>query len=448
MQTAKSLILCPQHSDCALNKVNPDPESSQHAYCPECILQYEDPATMYKKFPTLSAFIDTSAASLSEKKEKTKSYEQLEKVYLDVLAGKAESLNRFSAHLAEQKEEINHVYDELKNSVIEILEQHRAQHIQTLEKELDKLNELYENLEKMLTYIYPKKEDVDKMFPSIEELQKQLIDINEPAELQEFLKNIKQKLYGSETQEVFVSYEDDLKRHLVDDFIEHLRNQESQKPRIEQKFNDVELAKKELQAPLQGFFGSLISLKDVLHPEIFHFPKSGSKLVHYHDLLKIKGWLPERYAFKPKLLYRASEHGFSNAKFHELCDDKGPTITLINCLFDEAKEDVVIGGFLDQSWHSKNEDIESGDSFLFSLSTGIKCPLVTTGAAAHGSYKHGPAFAGVSSWELVVNKDSSDCHIHERYYRGSAKLANSETWSEGKISFKLLDYEILGFDTN
>ena len=32
---------------------------------------------------------------------------------------------------------------------------------------------------------------------------------------------------------------------------------------------------------------------------------------------------------KPKLLYKASDHGFDKTEFHECCDDHGPTITLI-----------------------------------------------------------------------------------------------------------------------
>ncbi len=48
---------------------------------------------------------------------------------------------------------------------------------------------------------------------------------------------------------------------------------------------------------------------------------------------------------KWKLLYRASEHDYTPESFHEYCDDKGPTLVII-----ESTEGWIFGGYTTQSW--------------------------------------------------------------------------------------------------
>merc|ERR1719203_1184637 len=65
------------------------------------------------------------------------------------------------------------------------------------------------------------------------------------------------------------------------------------------------------------------------------------------------------------LLFRASEHGYSSDKFHEFCDEKGATITIIHNEYDH-----VLGGFASKSWlggDQQNEQITDPHAFLFAL---------------------------------------------------------------------------------
>ena len=57
------------------------------------------------------------------------------------------------------------------------------------------------------------------------------------------------------------------------------------------------------------------------------------------DLRKVAG------DCKWKLLYRASEHGYSAESFHEYCDDKGPTLTII-----KSTDNWIFGCYTTQSW--------------------------------------------------------------------------------------------------
>jgi hypothetical protein len=53
------------------------------------------------------------------------------------------------------------------------------------------------------------------------------------------------------------------------------------------------------------------------------------------------------YSIKRNRLFRGSEHGFSAAAFHRLCDNQGPTVVLI-----KAKNGRVAAGYSYVSWKS------------------------------------------------------------------------------------------------
>ena len=61
----------------------------------------------------------------------------------------------------------------------------------------------------------------------------------------------------------------------------------------------------------------------------------------YDDILR--EWLGNDY--KWKLLYRASEHGYTAGSFHRCCDDKGPTLIVI-----KSSGGWIFGGYTTQSW--------------------------------------------------------------------------------------------------
>ena len=77
-----------------------------------------------------------------------------------------------------------------------------------------------------------------------------------------------------------------------------------------------------------------------------------TQLVNQQYDAKLREWLGDDY--KWKLLYRASEHGYSAESFHEYCDDKGPTLIVI-----KSSGGWIFGGYTTQSWKVVHPD-ESG----------------------------------------------------------------------------------------
>ena len=60
----------------------------------------------------------------------------------------------------------------------------------------------------------------------------------------------------------------------------------------------------------------------------------------------LKGWLPKAMVGEWRLLFRASRDGFAASVFHSKCDNKGPTVTVVESGAN------IFGGFTEKSWIS------------------------------------------------------------------------------------------------
>jgi hypothetical protein len=70
------------------------------------------------------------------------------------------------------------------------------------------------------------------------------------------------------------------------------------------------------------------------------------------------------------LLYRGSEHGFRAQNFHERCDGKPNTLTIIQSKEESGFPSRIFGGFTPVRWESEGNtkgEIEGAASFLFNL---------------------------------------------------------------------------------
>ena len=102
------------------------------------------------------------------------------------------------------------------------------------------------------------------------------------------------------------------------------------------------------------------------------------------------------------LLYKPSEHGYSSLKFHEFCDEKGPTLTLIKSEFGN-----IFAGYTNMPWSNRNMMVnDSAKTFLFLLSsqTQQKCPKIWKSGriVARHMKEYGPIFG---FHEVRIEKD-------------------------------------------
>ena len=98
------------------------------------------------------------------------------------------------------------------------------------------------------------------------------------------------------------------------------------------------------------------------------------------------------------LLFRASDHEYGASKFHDYCDNKGPTISIIQSNWGN-----IFGGYTSKSWKSERRPYKDENAFLFLIKSDDKaldnkCPLLLeldkddVGRAIEAHYKYGPIF--------------------------------------------------------
>ena len=109
---------------------------------------------------------------------------------------------------------------------------------------------------------------------------------------------------------------------------------------------------------------------------------------------------PTRQKFK--LLYRASEDGFSSSSFHEKCDGIKNTLTII-----KSTNNNIFGGYTGAAWNQKGSYIYDTDSFIYSFINKSNFPFKTNctdnenSIVGHSSL--GPRFGIV---DLYIYSDS------------------------------------------
>ena len=92
-----------------------------------------------------------------------------------------------------------------------------------------------------------------------------------------------------------------------------------------------------------------------------------SKIINDDECNIIKNWINPNIIIKLKLLYRLSDNGEEFSKFHELCDNKGPTLTLFH-IKDGNKVGIYTPLILDNKSSWKNDM----NTFIFNLNKNQK----------------------------------------------------------------------------
>lgn len=143
-----------------------------------------------------------------------------------------------------------------------------------------------------------------------------------------------------------------------------------------------------------------------------------------------------------KMCFNARHHSYSAASFHAFCNNKGPTVTLVEV------GRYVFGGYTDKAWTSYQNYKSSTISFLFSLrssaNTPFKSPLFKSyNEATYDHSSYGPTFG--SNYDLHI---SDSCRSNKNSYSnlgGSYKVPSGYTATTalaGTNYFSCDDYEV------
>ncbi len=184
----------------------------------------------------------------------------------------------------------------------------------------------------------------------------------------------------------------------------------------------------------------------------------------YDDTLR--EWVGDDY--KWKLIYRASEHGYTAESFHEYCDEKGPTLVVI-----KSSRRWIFGGYTTQSWsgwciyydmiyYLIGENSDDSQAFIFTLKNphGVKPARYMKRKEVEKTiccYPHyGPTFGDDSSYDIYIgyfcNKRNS-CKIlntgtrgYECHHEYKSSLFVKTAGPDEENEFRVSDYEVFGID--
>ena len=149
-----------------------------------------------------------------------------------------------------------------------------------------------------------------------------------------------------------------------------------------------------------------------------------------------------------KLLYRASENNYSVADFHQKCDEKPNTLTIIRTEFDK-----VIGGFTPKKWGQSGSYLtdEEGKTFLFSLSLKQKMDCQVQDKSIYNHSSFGPTFGSGhdisirnqcnNNRDSVTNFPTSYNFTDNKYKNNQYSYAVFSGQTDGN-GYKVQDYEV------
>ncbi len=147
------------------------------------------------------------------------------------------------------------------------------------------------------------------------------------------------------------------------------------------------------------------------------------------------------------LLWRGSQDGFSSSKFHNLCDNKGKTLTVV-----KTTRGFIIGGYTKEPWSQIGTYVADPTAFMFSLvnpsNTPLKLPVILTYSystyATFHAASYGPSFGTQDLW---INDNSNTVKLNYAnivYYTPPNGLKNTEAgiWIVGESPFLVADIEV------
>jgi len=427
-----TLIHCPYHPDDYIHRIAAELGEERELYCIECLISAKGTGPG-PKLINFKDFIEEAANFYEQNRVRVSQTLETPSEFLDVLASQEESLEIFSKKIEDEKRKVSIQFDELLKYVTKLIADKKAEYLLALDKQLLNYRHGFIFFDKMLKKSYPK-DDIANLFPSKEELQKKLNKIQSPSQLEIFVKGIKEDLHEAEILQLdenkFVS---EARLELLQKLSKKLTDIKNESPRFVECSDNMEKLKTEFETALGKFIGSAFEIADPVDDLTFAMSEGGakSKIIKPNDFAMIKKWLPSEFKNKRlKLIYQGTRDGMNPQTFHTNCDKKGPTITLL-----KLSTGKVIGGFIDQSWESRNAYINSTKAFLFSVTAKAKYEIISGNSvyAAYDTPNNGPTFGGGHDIRLHGNFSVTNCSRHTYNFPSPQEFAGGTQFAVNEI---------------
>ena len=150
------------------------------------------------------------------------------------------------------------------------------------------------------------------------------------------------------------------------------------------------------------------------------------------------------------MIFRGKKNGFKAEAFHNCCDNKGPTLTIV-----KSEKEKVFGAYTDIPWSSKmGYNNGNGNTFVFSLRDDLNFVKLKCLEKSDEVYHHRDILTSIGYMESGFTI-YDDCNINERSisilgYENKFELPKGiKSYSEeaysylaGSKKFKVLEIEV------
>ena len=164
---------------------------------------------------------------------------------------------------------------------------------------------------------------------------------------------------------------------------------------------------------------------------------SDKMIIDEEERKLICDWISINRKVKMELLYKATRDGDSSSSFHNKCNGKSPTLTLV-----KTSNGYRCGGFTSLPWDSFRDYKEDNDAFVFSMDTRSKYKSTNSNSIyCHSDY--GPTFGdGHVGHDLYLangflTSAKSSCNCPSTY-----KTVKKSELTGGEYNFKVKECEV------
>eukprot|EP00347_Sterkiella_histriomuscorum_P005466 403356509 len=442
-----------QHYD---NQITPDPQNMHNMTNQEEIKQdsavdqqvnQNDYNSLYSRLQSLELkqlFCNDSINTFIEKTNKERQREQdesfqfqnrliqkidksISEIAHDQLQKLDTQLNAFSEKIKQSKEE----QDKVIETKIESFQNQQTLAIEQFQTQTD--NDIKNQLDKFEIELTQFKDNINSTTQSIKQDQ-EFLNIKQS----EIESQIKQVDTNQNEIEIKIQKELETLKSQIDLESKERKdiklNCDKQQNHFQQQMEMIYL-ETEVQQVFKNSY-SMMKFKKLVNEEINKTSKS-----------LLKGDISDYSTKQYELLFCGSNDGFSSYKFHELCDNQGPTVTFIL-----SEYGLVFGGYASIPWTSPNGQWYSDSSaFVFSLS---KRSIHKQYRIKHQAVWHHKDYMCAFGFDDIGIRDNCDsnsgsyCNLGGTYelpHGYELKSNESKSYLAGYWKFKVLEIQVYSF---
>ena len=157
-----------------------------------------------------------------------------------------------------------------------------------------------------------------------------------------------------------------------------------------------------------------------------YYKLKGSSILNDKEKIKmLSDWIDPNKKIKYELIYKATKDGGTGKSFHSHCDNKGPTLTLIN-----STDGFIFGGYISISWEGPQNWTHKGDddsAFIFSIDNEIKYPSRDKSKVIYNHINFGPDFGynDIYLCENFLKENKNQCNCYSFYKASREKMSGN-----------------------